>query len=259
MHDDEQFDNDPRGPVTATPPPPPKRPDDDEPGTIREVLITVGAALLLAWFVQGYVVKPFRIPSGSMENTLKCGDRVLVNRVSYRFGSPGRQDVVVFHPPAGVGSNGKPDKSTVAGEDGTSTIDKNGNVTTTKADVNYIKRLIGLPGDTVQVRNQHAFIDGKALNEPYLHPLPAGASDTAEANWGPYKVPQGTYLMLGDHRDNSADGRFFGWVPRKNIVGKAFMVYWPPQRFGALPARDAGGANSTKPDPNCLESIPGQS
>src|SRR3954468_18126200 len=88
--------------------------DDDERGTILEVVITIGAALVLAFLVQQFLVKPFKIPSGSMENTLKCGDRVLVDRLSYRFSDPKRGDVVVFNPPAGVDASGKPDPSTVA-------------------------------------------------------------------------------------------------------------------------------------------------
>jgi signal peptidase I len=231
---------------------------DEEPGTLREVLVTVAAALLLAWLVQAYVVKPFRIPSGSMENTLRCGDRVLVNRLAYRYGSPHRGDVVVFHPPASV-DHGKADPSVVAGEGAAAPRDANGNRTVTAASVNYIKRIIGLPGDKVEVRSNHAWVDGKELDEPYLHPLPKGGGISADDNWGPYVVPQGTYLMLGDHRDNSADGRVFGFVPRQFLVGKAIMVYWPLQRFGTLPTTDQGGTSDAHPDSNCLESVPGQS
>ena len=73
------------------------------------------------------------------------------------------------------------------------------------------------------------------------------------ANWGPKEIPKGTYLMMGDHRDNSADGRVFGFVPEQFVVGKAFMVYWPPKRFGSLPKADPGGPDSRKADPNCFE------
>jgi len=237
-------------------------PDDDEGrGTLLEVVITIGAALLLAFLVQQFLVKPFKIPSGSMENTLKCGDRVLVDRVSYRFSDPSRGDVVVFNPPAGIGEGGAPDPSVVAspgnmgkrGDDNTRKI--------TPADTNYIKRLIAEPGDKAQVKQHKAYINGKKLKEPYLHPLTEDQGlDGGLANWGPMTVPKGTYLMLGDHRDNSSDGRSFGFVPRSFIVGKAFMVYWPPKRFGGLPDKDAGGAASRAIDTNCLESAvpPGQ-
>lgn len=190
-----------------------------------------------------------------MENTLRCGDRVLVDRVTYRFSDPKRQDVVVFHPPAGIGEGGVADPSIVADEADAARIADDGTVTATKADTNYIKRIIGLPGDTVQVKGHHAYIDGKKLDEPYLRPLEGveGIDDGSRANWGPKEVPKGTYLMLGDHRDNSADGRVFGFVPREFLIGKAFMVYWPPKRFGGLPDKDPGGADATKADPKCLE------
>jgi signal peptidase I len=229
---------------------------DDEPGTIREVVVTIAAALLLAYFVQAQLVKPYRIPSGSMENTLKCGDRVLVDRLSSHFRDIERGDVVVFHPPAGIDEQGKPDPTTIAGEGESPPRDKQGNRHVTEADVNYIKRVIGLPGDTVEVHEHHAYINGKKLDEPYLHPLPKDPGLTSESEWGPQKVPKGTYLMLGDNRDNSADGRVFGFVPKSFVIGRAFMVYWPPARIGGLPDKDPGGADAAKPDPNCLESSP---
>lgn len=229
-------------------------PDDEGRGTILEVVLTIAAALVLAFVVQEFGVKPFKIPSGSMENTLRCGDRVLVDRVSYRFGDPSRGDVVVFNPPAGIGEGGVPDTSMVADETDAARIEADGTRSATEADTNYIKRIIGLPGDEVEVKDHRAFVDGKPLDEPYLRPLPEGGMDLGgRANWGPKEIPKGTYLMLGDHRDNSADGRVFGYVPREFIVGKAFMVYWPPSNFGGLPGEDAGGPDATKPDPKCLE------
>jgi signal peptidase I len=229
--------------------------DDDGHGTVLEVVLTIAAALLLAFLVQQFLVKPFKIPSGSMENTLRCGDRVLVDRLSYRFGDPKRGDVVVFNPPAGLGEGGVADTSVVADESDASRIEADGTRTATAADTNYIKRLIALPGDTVEVKGHHAYIDGEKLDEPYLRPLGEvdGIDAGGHANWGPKEVPKGTYLMLGDHRDNSADGRVFGFVPEQFLVGKAFMVYWPPKRFGGLPERDPGGPDSRKADPNCFE------
>ena len=229
--------------------------DEDEPGTFREVVVTIIAALVLAYVVQGFLVKPYRIPSGSMENTLHCSDRVLVDRVSYHLGEPKRLDVVVFHPPAGVDENGRPDPTQIADGNSQAGRDRSGNRVLTKADVNYIKRIVGMPGDRVEVHSHHAVVNGKKIDEPYLHPLPRDQV-TSESEYGPVTVPKGTYLMLGDHRDNSADGRFFGFVPREFVIGKAFFVYWPPKRIGGLPDRDPGGAAASRPDPNCLESIP---
>lgn len=224
-------------------------------GTVLEIIVTIGAALLLAFLVQQYLVKPFKIPSGSMENTLHCGDRVLVDRLSWRFTDPKRGDVVVFNPPAATDANGRPDPSMVAGEPGApGTARSDGTREVTKADTNYIKRIIGLPGEKIEVRGHHVIVDGRKLKEPYLRPLGENAASAPNADWGPFVVPKGTYLMLGDHRDNSADGRVFGFVPREFLVGKTFLVYWPIKRLGGLPERDPGGAASTEPDPNCLES-----
>lgn len=233
---------------------------DDERGTFLEVIITIGAALLLAFAVQQFLVKPFKIPSGSMENTLRCGDRVLVDRLSYRFRDPKRGDVVVFNPPAGIGEGGQPDPTVVADEQTAVRTGADNTRTDTAADTNYIKRIIGMPGDTVEVKQHHAYIDGKKLDEPYLRPIPKvdGIDVGSRGNWGPKTIPKGAYLMLGDHRDNSADGRVFGFVPRDFIVGNAFLVYWPPKRFGTLPEQDPGGTPTV--DPNCNEGAlpPGQ-
>jgi signal peptidase I len=227
---------------------------DDERGTFLEVVITIAAALLLAFLVQQFLVKPFKIPSGSMENTLRCGDRVLVDRLSYRFTDPKRGDIVVFNPPAGIGEGGRPDPSVVASQQDAGRHNRDNTKTYVPADTNYIKRIIGLPGDKVEVRDHRAIIDDKPLKEPYLRPIESvgGLDDGSNADWGPNTVPKGTYLMLGDHRDNSADGRVFGYVPRAGLVGKAFMVYWPPKRFGKIPEKDRGG--KPKADPHCLES-----
>lgn len=236
--------------------------EPDERGTFLEVVITIGAALLLAFLVQQFVVKPFKIPSGSMENTLRCGDRVLVDRVSYRFGDPERGDIVVFNPPAGIGEGGRPDPSIVATEADARRHNRDGTRSVVPADTNYIKRIVGLPGEQVEVKGHRAIIDGSQLEEPYLRPIEQieGIDSGTNASWGPKEVPKGTYLMLGDHRDNSADGRVFGFVPEEYLVGKAFMVYWPPKRFGGLPEKDPGGPESSKADPNCLEGAvpPGQ-
>lgn len=241
----------------------PHEPDEDEGrGTLLEVVVTIGAALLLAFLVQEYLVKPFKIPSGSMENTLHCGDRVLVDRLSYRFSDPDRGDVVVFNPPAAIGEGGQPDPTIVADTETAPKPAADNTVEAVEADTNYIKRIIGLPGEVVEVRNHRAFVDGKALKEPYLAPVQTieGIDPGGNPDWGPEPVPKGTYLMLGDNRGNSADGREFGFVPEEFLVGKAFMVYWPPKRFGGLPEKDPGGSASQQPDPKCQEAgvPPGQ-
>jgi signal peptidase I len=200
--------------------------------------------VLIALVVRTVAFEPFNIPSGSMVPTLLVGDYLFVSKFSYGYSRyslpfglplfsgriflpfsdlPQRGDVAVFKLPT--------DPST-----------------------DYIKRIVGLPGDKVEVKGHEAYVDGKKLDEPYLRPIESVEGiDDGRSNWGPKTVPKDTYLMLGDHRDNSADGRVFGFVPEDFIVGKAFMVYWPPKRFGGLPEKDPGGAEATKADPKCLE------
>ncbi len=168
-------------------------------------LVAIGVALL----VQAFLVKPYRIPSESMQDTLLIGDRVLVDRVSWRFGEPERGDIVVFHPPFG------------------------GNV--------LIKRVVGMPGDELSVRDNRLFVNGTPMDEPYVLTGPAGPVPTeAFANglpWGleeSYVVPSGSYFMMGDNRTNSGDSREFGPVTRDQLVGQAFALYWPPKRIGGI-------------------------
>lgn len=220
--------------------------------SLREVIVTIIVAIAIAVGVQAVLVKPYRIPSGSMENTLRCKDRVLVDRVSYRFGDPKRFDTVVFHPPAAYTRAGNPDPDFVfgLGENNTYEVGKDDQRKLYRANVTYIKRIIGLPGDSVEVKRHRAYVNGKKLKEPFARELEGSGLDGA-SEFGPYKVPKGTYLMFGDNRENSQDGRFFGAVPRDFVIGKAFMVYWPPARFGGLPEKDPGNIDVTKPDPKC--------
>jgi signal peptidase I len=178
-----------------------------------ELILILAVAFGLAYLVQGWVVKPYRIPSVSMEPTLQVGDMVLVNRFIYRIHPPRRGDIIVFHPP---GRGQVPIRGA-----------------TTEASVNYIKRVIGLPGETIQIAHGTVFICSaphvgcKGLNEPYVATHDYG-------NYGPYTVPQGDYFVMGDNRGNSDDSRVWGPLPRKNIIGEAFMIYWPLNRLGTL-------------------------
>jgi signal peptidase I len=178
-----------------------------------ELVVILAVAFGLAYLVQGWVVKPYRIPSISMEPTLKIGDMVLVNRFIYRFHGPRRGDVIVFHPP-GRGQN------PIRGA-------------TTEADVNFIKRVIGLPGETIQVINGTVFIcsaphqNCHGLREPYAVKQPTG-------NYGPFTIPKGDYFVMGDNRPDSDDSRDWGPLPRRNIIGEAFVIYWPLRRISTL-------------------------
>jgi signal peptidase I len=185
-------------------------------------------ALAIAFLLQAFVVKPYRIPSPSMVPTLDPGDRVLVARFWYRFTSPGRGDIVVFNwPPAAY-------------------IKERGGWT--GPHYVFIKRLIGLPGDVLSLRNGAVYVNGVKLNEPYVAKLPDGqpaptqpgtpiAGSTLRRPWSleqPYKVPPGSYFMMGDNRTNSDDSRDWGPITMTDVIGKAFFVYWPVTRVGLL-------------------------
>lgn len=181
---------------------------------VLELLLILAAALGLWYVTNGWIVKPYRIPSSSMEPTLQIGDRVLVSRFTYRLHDPRRGDIIVFHPP------GHGDQA-IAGA-------------TTEAGVYFIKRIVGLPGETIEGRHHRVLIctapnvGCHALNEPYLHQA-AAATD-----FGPVRIPQGRYFVMGDNRSISDDSRIWGTLPRSYIIGEAFATYWPLDRIGTL-------------------------
>ncbi len=179
--------------------------------TIFEYVVLAGVAIAVALLIQAFLVKPYRIPSESMENTLLIGDRVLVDRVSWRFSDPERQDIVVFHPPF------------------------EGPV--------LIKRIIGMPGDEIALEDGAVSVNGKKLDEPYVREVKGEAVPSEPFDNGlpwslqkPYTVPAGNYFVMGDNRIDSGDSREFGPVPRGQLVGKAFARYWPPGRVGGVAA-----------------------
>lgn len=182
-------------------------------------------ALGLALAIQAWLVKPYQIPSGSMEPTLDIGQRVLVNRFLYHFTDPSAGDIVVFHPPKGADS-------------GTECGVPHGprqscpRPTSEESTQNFIKRIVAGPGDTLSVREGHPVVNGvEKTDEPYINPCgPAGACNLPK----PIKIPPGYYFMMGDNRGASDDSRFWGPVPEQWIIGKAFATYWPLDRVGLL-------------------------
>src|SRR2546421_8313643 len=174
-------------------------------------IVTIAGAIAIVLAIKAWVVNPYRIPSSSMEPTLHCAgsagceahlsDRVLANRFIYHFRSPRRGEIVVFKTP--------PAAQARCGAGGT-----------------FVKRLIGLPGDTWSERNGFVYIDGKKLNERYIK-ADRRDTETHEAQ----KIPQGNYFMMGDNRSSSCDSRVWGTVPRKNLIGEVFATYWPPNRI----------------------------
>lgn len=182
-------------------------------------------AVVIALFVMSFIIQAFKIPTGSMEDTLLIKDHLFVGKFIYgirvpfnkekrvlRIKKPSRSEIVVFEYPK------DPSKD-------------------------YIKRCIGLPGDTVEIKNKKVYINGEMLDEPYavhkdpkIYPnamyVPNNIKD--RDNFGPVIVPEGEYFMMGDNRDFSSDSRFWGPLPEKFIKGKALVKYWPPSRIGLI-------------------------
>ncbi len=183
----------------------------------------VALALGLALAIQAWLIKPYQIPSQSMEPTLEVGQRVLVNRFLYHFTDPDVGDIVVFHPPKGAEDGkmcGAPHPPQQACPQ----------PTVERASENFIKRIVAGPGDTLSVRNGHPVVNGvEKTDEPYTNPC--GAAEACNLP-DPITIPPDHYFMMGDNRGASQDSRFWGPVPREWIIGKAFATYWPPDRIG---------------------------
>lgn len=186
--------------------PPGEHVPEDPPGrssttrTVVEWLLIIGGALLAALVIKTFLFQAFYIPSESMLPTLEKQDRVLVNKLSYRLHDINRGDVVVFERP--------PNEAGVIRD--------------------LIKRVVGLPGETVEGRDGRVFIDGEPLAEPYL----PGATTTA--TFGPEKIPRGHIWVMGDNRSSSADSRVFGSISTDRVVGRAFVRVWPLNALGLL-------------------------
>ncbi|MGE0043232.1 MAG: signal peptidase I [Vicinamibacterales bacterium] len=191
--------------------------------TLREYFESIVVAVILALFVRTFIFQAFKIPTGSMEPNLLVGDHLLVNK--FVFGPSAldaelgvlpmrpirRGDVIVFKFPE------EPDRD-------------------------FIKRVIGLPGETVELRNQQVYIDGTPIDEPYAHylfpPVPDGEGGGGDVrdHYGPVTVPDGHYFMMGDNRDNSEDSRYWGFLPQSYVKGRALVIYWS---FDSAPGGNA--------------------
>jgi signal peptidase I len=193
--------------------------------SLLELVTIVAIALGLALLIQAFLIKPYRIPSESMVPTLAVGQRVLVDRVRFHFRDPHRGDIVVFNPPIGAAT------STCFGHQKPGQPCPLGNDKVHDSQV-FIKRVVGLPGDKLTVIGNHAYINGKRQNEPFIE---KGTPCSGVCNLRtPVTIPPGHYFMMGDNRGESDDSRMWGPVPRKWIIGKAFFTYWPPKRIGTL-------------------------
>jgi signal peptidase I len=182
---------------------------------LEYVLIAI-VAVAVALLVQAFLVKPYRIPSPSMVDTLQPGDRVLVNRLAFHLRDVERDDIIVFRYPLDT-------------------------------DIAFIKRVVGLPGDVLEARDGRLWRNGEVVDEPWVHETggrrdptePAGviSGTTMSDPWAlasPYTVPEGNYFVMGDNRTDSDDSRVWGPVPESDVIGSAFFIYWPVDRLGTL-------------------------
>ena len=194
-----------------------------------ETVLLLAMAIVLALTLQAYAVKPYRIPSGSMEPTLHIGDRVLVNRFAHRVlgGNVGVGDIVVFHPPAGA----DPAQPVCGARDeGDGTPSPCGRPTPARSAQSFIKRVVAVGGDRVAIRNGQVVRNGRPAHEPFAEACTIGAEQCTFAR--AITVPRGSVFLMGDNRGNSDDSRFWGPVPESWVIGKAFATYWPVSRLG---------------------------
>jgi signal peptidase I len=173
---------------------------------LLEVAKTLGLSIFLAFGIRHFVAEPRYIPSESMVPTLEINDRLMIDKISYRWAIPKRGDIIVFTP------NEKFRKENPAPANSKDAL---------------IKRVIGVPGETVEVREGKVYVNNQPLKERYTAAPP-------DYEWGPEIVPSNSYLVLGDNRNNSYDSHFWGYVPQENIIGRAVFRFWPPDRVGEL-------------------------
>jgi signal peptidase I len=195
--------------------------------SIVELVVIVAVALGLALGIQAWVVKPYRIPSGSMEPTLAIGQRVLVNRIGMDFSDPHVGEIAVFHPPEGAEQEqcGPTPHVVKLGTEACS------HPVPQEASVNFIKRIVGGPGDTISIVEGHVIRNGVREKDSYIRQCGSSPECTFPT---PIKIPAGHWFMMGDNRGESDDSRFWGPVPTGWIIGGAVATYWPPDRIGIL-------------------------
>ncbi len=198
--------------------------------SIIELIVIVAVALGLALGIQAFLIKPYRIPSGSMLPTLHINQRVLVDRIGSHFSSPHVGDIIVFHPPKDY-ANGcaRPNEGeNGAGQDAAKPCGVQQKVESTET---FIKRVVGVGGDRISIVNGHVIRNGVREKDAYTVPCNGAGSCNFP---GTITIPKGDYYMMGDNRPDSEDSRFWGPVPKSWIIGKAFFTYWPPDRIGFL-------------------------
>jgi len=195
--------------------------------SIVELVVIVAVALGLALGIQAFIVKPYRIPSGSMEPTLAVGQRVLVNRIGMHFSNPHVGEIAVFHPPEGAQQEycGPVEhRVKLGGAACEAPVPK-------EASVNFIKRVVAGPGDVISINEGHVTRNGKREQDSYIREC----GSSPQCNFPtPIKIPPDHWFMMGDNRGESDDSRFWGPVPTGWIIGEAIATYWPPDRIGVF-------------------------
>jgi signal peptidase I len=199
-------------------------------GSALELVLVAATALGLALAIQAFIVKPYRIPSGSMLPTLHINQRILVNRIGTHFSSPHVGDIVVFHPPKNYGE-GCADAAEGQQQAGQGQAKPCGVAQKQASSETFVKRVVGLPGDRIQLINGHVIRNGVREQDAYIRPC----NDMGSCDFpGTITIPRGDYYMMGDNRGESDDSRFWGPVRSGWLIGKAFFTYWPPGRIGFL-------------------------
>jgi signal peptidase I len=191
-------------------------------GCLVEVVETLVLTLVIFFVIQNFIAQPYQVQQNSMERTLEPGQYVLVDKLTPRWDGYKRGDVVVFRPPATWTSDPTP----------------------------FIKRVIGLPGDTIEVRDDGlVYVNGVALDEPYTYKNDAGVNEPTQASGdqSSWTVPAGDLFVMGDHRMKSADSRVFGPIAETDVIGRAFLRYWPLPTIGILQTPTYPGVPATAP------------
>ena len=185
---------------------------------VVDLVITVAIAVGIAYLVQAFIVKPYRVPSGSMEPTIAIGERIIASRFTMRFSDPSRDQIIVFHP------NGS----------GPDVYD-----TDTASSETFVKRLIGMPGETIGATGGQVYVcsgegpgEGQSIKQtPGCRFLDESFVSSPQDDFGPTRIPDDRYFMMGDNRADSDDSRNWGPIEKGQMIGTAFMSYWPPTRI----------------------------
>ncbi len=189
--------------------------------SIREILVILVIAALVAVLIQSFFIKAFIIPSSSMSPTLQIGDRVMVDRMTYYFRKPRRGDIIVFRfPPTSPNATNTTNLLYWPFEQIGETL----HITHRTDSSPYVKRVIATEGETLEIKNGQVYIDGKPIKEDYKVP--------DNYNMPPTKIPKGQLFCMGDNRPNSRDSRYWGLVPIRSVIGKVFLIWWPLKHFG---------------------------